>query len=128
MATPEDLDLTTGKVHGVPVARLEGEVDKLAVEQARAHLDPLAATGRLVIDLDRVSFIDSAGLHALFGLGRVATAAGGGLALSVPASCAVARVVEIVRLSDAMPVRESVEDAAAALAALSEVLPIDADG
>ena len=96
------------------MARLEGEVDKLAVEQARSHLDPLAAAGKLVIDLDRVSFIDSAGLHALFGLGRVATAAGGGLALSVPSSCAVARVVEIVRLADAMPVRESVEDAAAA--------------
>ena len=74
-----------------------------------------------MIDLDRVSFIDSAGLHALFGLGRVATAAGGGLALSVPASCAVARVVEIVRLSDAMPVRESVEDAAAALAEVSPI-------
>jgi anti-sigma B factor antagonist len=113
------------QVRGVRVARLEGEVDKLAIEQARSQLDPLAAAGKLVIDLDRVSFIDSAGLHALFGLGRVATAAGGGLALSVPASCAVARVVEIVRLADAMPVRESVEDAAAAL---SEVLPAEVDG
>jgi anti-sigma B factor antagonist len=113
------------QVRGVRVARLECEVDKLAIEQARSQLDPLAAAGKLVIDLDRVSFIDSAGLHALFGLGRVATAAGGGLALSVPASCAVARVVEIVRLADAMPVRESVEDAATAL---SEVLPADVNG
>jgi anti-anti-sigma factor len=117
--------VTDDEVRGVRVARLEGEVDKLAVEQARSHLDPLAAAGKLVIDLDRVSFIDSAGLHALFGLGRVATAAGGGLALSVPSSCAVARVVEIVRLADAMPVRESVEDAAAAL---SEVSPNDTHG
>ena len=113
------------EVRGIRVARLEGEVDKLAVERARTQLDPLAAAGKLVIDLDRVSFIDSAGLHALFGLGRVATAAGGGLALSVPPSCAVARVVEIVRLADAMPVRESVEDAAAAL---SDVSRIDAGG
>jgi anti-anti-sigma factor len=99
----------------VPVVRLDGEVDKIAHEQARTRLDPLAASGRLVIDLDRVTFIDSAGLHALFGLGRVASAAGGGLALAVPPSCAVARVVDIVRLADAMPVRESVEEAAAAL-------------
>jgi anti-anti-sigma factor len=112
--------VTADTVHGIPVARLEGEVDKLAVEQARARLDPLAAAGKLVIDLDHVSFIDSAGLHALFGLGRVAAAAGGAVALSVPATCPVARVVEIVRLADAMPVRESVEDAAAAL---SEVSP-----
>jgi anti-anti-sigma factor len=117
--------VTAEQVRGIRVARLEGEVDKLAVEQARSQLDPLAAAGKLVIDLDRVSFIDSAGLHALFGLGRVATAAGGGLALCVPSSCAVARAVEIVRLADAMPVRESVEDAAAAL---SEVSSSDADG
>jgi anti-sigma B factor antagonist len=117
--------VTTEVVRGVAVARLEGDVDKLAVEQARTRLDPLAAAGKLVIDLDRVSFIDSAGLHALFGIARIATAAGGGLALAVPSSCAVARVVEIVRLADAMPVRESVEDAAAAL---SEVLPAEAGG
>jgi anti-anti-sigma factor len=120
--------METDEVRGVPVARLEGEVDKLAVDQARVHLDPLAAAGYLVIDLGQVSFIDSAGLHALFGLGRVASAAGGGIALSVPGSCAVARVVEIVRLADAMPVRESVEDAAAALGEGREVLPIDGDG
>jgi anti-sigma B factor antagonist len=117
--------MTMDEVRGVPVARLEGQVDKLAIEQARARLDQLAAAGRLVIDLDRVSFIDSAGLHALFGLGRVASAQGGGLALSVPPSCPVARVVEIVRLGDAMPVRDSVEEAAAAL---EEVSAIDAEG
>jgi anti-sigma B factor antagonist len=117
--------VTDEEVRGVRVARLEGAVDKLAVDQARSRLDPLAAAGKLVIDLDRVSFIDSAGLHALFGLGRVATAAGGGLALCVPSSCAVARAIEIVRLADTMPVRESVEDAAAAL---SEVSSSDGEG
>lgn len=119
MDPPKRLGVKPDAVRGVSVIRLEGEVDKLALEQARARLDSLAAAGRLVIDLDRVSFIDSAGLHGLFGLGRVASAAGGGVALAVPPSCAVARVVEIVRLADAMPVRESVEDAAAALAEVS---------
>jgi anti-anti-sigma factor len=119
MDPSERLELEPDDVGGVSVVRLEGEVDKLALDQARARLDSLAAAGRLVIDLDRVSFIDSAGLHALFGLGRVASAAGGGVALAVPPSCAVARVVDIVRLADAMPVRESVEDAAAALGEVS---------
>jgi anti-anti-sigma factor len=120
MDPSERLELEPDDVGGVSVVRLEGEVDKLALDQARARLDSLAAAGRLVIDLDRVSFIDSAGLHALFGLGRVASAAGGGVALAVPPSCAVARVVDIVRLADAMPVRESVEDAAAALGEVSQ--------
>ena len=119
MDRPESPVGEADEVGGVPVVRLEGEIDKLAVEHARARLDPLVASGKLVIDLDRVSFIDSAGLHALFGLGRVASAAGVGLALAVPPSCAVARAVEIVRLADAMPVRESVESAAAALAEVS---------
>ncbi len=121
----ERLRLRTEEVAGVPVARLDGQVDKLGVEQARSQLDPLAASGRLVIALDNVTFIDSAGLHALFGLGHVAAARGGRVALSVPAGSPVARVVEIVRLGDAMPVRGSVEAAALALA---EVSALDAGG
>jgi anti-anti-sigma factor len=113
------VNLSTDEVRGVSVAHLEGRVDKLAVEQARSQLDPLAAAGKLVIDLDRVSFIDSAGLHALFGLGRVAATHGGGVALSVPSTSPVARAIAIVRLADAMPVCESVEAAATALAGVS---------
>ena len=127
MEAPERFEALTDVARGVPVVRLEGEVDKLAVDQARSRLDALAASGRLVIDLDRVSFIDSAGLHALFGLGRVAAAAGGGIALAVSPSCAVARVVEIVRLADAMPVRPSVDEAAAALEA-TQVSGLGSDG
>ena len=111
--------MRTDEVRGVPVAHLEGRVDKLAVEQARSQLDPLAAAGKLVIDLDLVSFIDSAGLHALFGLGRVAATHGGGVALSVSPTSPVARAIAIVRLADAMPVCESVEDAATALEEVS---------
>ena len=113
------LRLRVEEVAGVPVARLDGQVDKLGVEQARTQLDPLAASGTLVVALDNVTFIDSAGLHALFGLSGVAAASGGRVALSVPPGSPVARVVEIVRLGDAMPVRDSVEDAALALAEVS---------
>ena len=113
------LKVRTEEVGGVPVARLDGQVDKLGVEQARTQLDPLAASGKLVVALDNVTFIDSAGLHALFGLGHVAAASGGRIALSVPPGSPVARVVEIVRLGDAIPVLDSVEDAALALAEVS---------
>ena len=113
------LSVVTDEVAGVPVAWLEGEVDKLAVEQARSQLDALAASGKLVVALDRVSFIDSAGLHALFGLCRSVAASGGRLAISVAPDAPVAKVITIVHLADAMPVRDSVEEAVLALAEVS---------
>ena len=72
----ERIQLSTDEVDGVAVARLEGELDKLGIEKARSRLDPLAGGGKLVVDLDRVTFIDSAGLHALFGLARLASSRG----------------------------------------------------
>jgi len=57
-----------------------GEVDYGAVAGVRERLFALAATGRhLVADLDRVSFIDAAGLGALAGAARRAAAHGGSL-------------------------------------------------
>ena len=111
----ERILLTIDEHDGVPVARLAGELDKLAVEQARAHLDPLAVAGKLVIDLDEVTFVDSAGLHALFGLAKLATSRGSGIALAVPESCPTARVIALVHLAEVLPVRDTVEAAASAL-------------
>ena len=110
----ERIQLRTDEVRGVRVARLEGELDKLAIETARARLDPLVAAGKLVVDLDRVTFIDSAGLHALFGLSRV-SASGGGIALVVSDSSPTARVIGLVHLGDVVPVCASVDEAVALL-------------
>ena len=41
------IQLSTDDVRGVQVVRLEGELDKLAIERARSRLDPLVADGRL---------------------------------------------------------------------------------
>ena len=111
----ERLGLIVGKARGLPVARLEGELDKLAVEHVRARLDQLAATGSFVLDLEGLTFIDSAGLHALFGLAKLAAAQGGGVAIAVSGTSPVARVVALVHLGDVVPVRESVDAAAASL-------------
>jgi anti-sigma B factor antagonist len=111
----ERIQLRTEEVRGVRVARLEGELDKLAIETARARLDPLVAAGKLVVDLDRVTFIDSAGLHALFGLSRVAAPQGGGIALVVSDSSPTARVIGLVHLGDVVPVCATVDEAVALL-------------
>jgi anti-sigma B factor antagonist len=109
------IQLSTDEVQGVSVVRLEGELDKLAIEKARSRLDPLAAAGKLVVDLDRVTFIDSAGLHALFGLARLANSQGGGVALAVAESSPTARVIALVHLGEVLPVHATVDEAVAAL-------------
>lgn len=106
--------LSTEDVDGVRVAHLEGELDKLGVDAARSRLDPFAS-GKLVLDLDGITFIDSAGLHALFSLARLASAQGGSLALAVAESSPPARVISLVHLSELIPVRPTVEAAVSAL-------------
>ncbi len=104
---------------GVTVVRIAGELDKLAIDQARSGLDRLVAAGQLVIDLDGVTFIDSAGLHALFGLARLAGPHGAGIAIAVADSSPTARVIGLVHLSDVVPVLPSVEDAVSAVRQVS---------
>ena len=77
------VQLTTSELDGVTVVQVEGELDKVGIDQARSSLDRLVGPGKLVVDLDRVTFIDSAGLHALFGLSRLAAPAVGSVALVV---------------------------------------------
>lgn len=111
----ERITLRTDEVRGVRVARLEGELDKLAIEKARGRLDLLAAAGKLVVDLDRVTFIDSAGLHALFGLARLSGPRGGALAVAVADTSPTARVISLVHLAEVIPVCPTVEEAVSAL-------------
>jgi anti-anti-sigma factor len=113
------IQLSTDDVRGVQVVRLEGELDKLAIERARSRLDPLVAAGKLVVDLDRVTFIDSAGLHALFGLARTPGSQGPGVAIAVADSSPTARVIALVHLGDVLPVRTTVDEAVSALLEVS---------
>lgn len=59
---------------GVVVIALEGEVDLCAAPELEQTLNRVAATDptSIVVDLDRVSFMDSAGVHVLlqFSLSR----------------------------------------------------------
>jgi anti-anti-sigma factor len=104
--------LTAEAGDGVQVVRVEGELDTLGVDEVRRALGRLAEAGDVVLDLDRVTFIDSAGLHALFALARLP---GGGVAVAVAGTSPAAKVIALVRLGDMLPVRESVEEATAAL-------------
>ena len=51
----------------VVVCRIAGEVETVTVSQFRQGLAEVASSPRVVIDLSKVTFVDSAGLGALIG-------------------------------------------------------------
>jgi anti-sigma B factor antagonist len=74
------LDITVRDERGVVVAAVAGEIDISSVAQLRERLYELADSGgTLIVDLNRVTFIDSAGLGALVGTARRAAENGGSL-------------------------------------------------
>jgi anti-sigma B factor antagonist len=97
-----------------------GEVDFASAAGLRERLFTLASAGRpLVVDLDRVSFIDAAGLGVLAGAARQAAAHGGSLRV-VCARRQVRRLFGLTQLDQAVPV-------AASLAEVQVAAGIDAE-
>jgi anti-anti-sigma factor len=82
-----------------PVLALAGEIDMASAEGVTSSLKPLIeAGGPVVVDVSRVTFMDSSGLHLLV---EAAMALGErGCIIIHGANGAVARVVEITRLSE----------------------------
>ena len=102
--------VTVDERAGVAVARIDGEFDKLAVDAIGPRLLGLRQEGPLIVDLDGVTFIDSAALHILFGLAR---SVGGqnGFAVVIADESPIRRVLELAQLGVVTPVRDSVEAA-----------------
>ena len=74
----EALTIEARHERGCAVVTVAGEIDIATATRLREGLAGLAAGGRpLVADLDRVRFIDSAGLAALVGAASRAAAHGG---------------------------------------------------
>jgi anti-sigma B factor antagonist len=87
-----------------------GEVDFASAARLRERLFTLAATGRpLVADLDRVSFIDAAGLGVLAGAARQAAAEGASLRV-VCARRQIRRLFSLTLLDQTVPVAASLAE------------------
>jgi anti-anti-sigma factor len=94
-----------------------GEIDISTVARLRECVFDLAASGRpLVADLDQVSFIDSAGLDALVGTAKRATACGGSL-YAVCGRPKIRQLFRITGLDTRIPLASSLDEALEALAA-----------
>ena len=74
------LAITVRSERGVVIAVVTGEIDISTVAQLRERLYELADNGgTLIVDLDRVMFIDSSGLGALIATARRVAERGGAL-------------------------------------------------
>jgi anti-sigma B factor antagonist len=72
-----ELAITVRRERGVMIVAVCGEIDLSAVARLRGRLSGLADGGQtLIVDLNRVTFIDSAGLGALAGAARRAARGG----------------------------------------------------
>ncbi len=74
------VDITVRDEGGVVIAAITGEIDISTVARLRERLYELADNGgTLIVDLNRVEFIDSTGLGALVGTARRVAEHGGSL-------------------------------------------------
>ena len=106
------VELSTREGDGVAVVALRGELDVADAAKVAASLAVVAASGRdVIVDLERLEFIDSSGLAALVRARRHARRAGYDLMLAAPQQ-QVLRMLVITRLMDVFAVRACVEEAA----------------
>ena len=111
------LTIRTRRESGYVIVTVAGEIDIATVARLRERLSALAAGGLpLVADLDRVSFIDSAGLSALVGAANRAAAYGS----SLHVVCAQPKIRQLFRLTGLdhrIPLARTLDEAREALAA-----------
>jgi anti-sigma B factor antagonist len=107
----DPLTIAVRSERGVMIVAVAGEIDISTVAPLRERLFELADSGTaLIIDLDRITFIDSAGLGALVGTARRAAAHGG----SLQAVCAQERTRKLLWMTGVdrrIPLAATVEGA-----------------
>ncbi|WP_235022810.1 anti-sigma factor antagonist [Amycolatopsis alkalitolerans] len=109
MHTPSDVQIETEQHQdGILLARATGEIDALGAPCLRAFVgDQLTAERTFVLDLDRVTFLGSAGLQVLLDTNAGAARRHLRWAL-VGRSRAVARPLEVTGLARRLPVQPTV--------------------
>ena len=110
------LEIHVEQSNDYTVCRPTGELDAYTVGQFRESLAELASSPRLLIDLSEVPFMDSSGLGALIGGIRRAREAGGDVAVACSRPT-LTRLLHTTGFDRIVPVTETVEEAASALAA-----------
>ena len=110
---------------GQPVARIRGEVDMSNVGELttglQSSVDQTAAG--LVVDFSQTEYLDSAGLHFIFDLGKRLRDRGQRLYLVVPPESPVATLLDIVNVDSLAPRCETLDVAVERLSAHAADIP-----
>jgi anti-anti-sigma factor len=106
--SPYVFEVETAGETGPNIVSLGGELDLTNARELEERLVALDHDRRLVLDLNRVTFVDSAALHVLFKLVRSRSASPPAFVVD-PAS-GVARTLSIVKLDDVARVAASLHD------------------
>jgi anti-sigma B factor antagonist len=106
-------DVRFERVDKTVVAVLRGEVDMSNAASVRQQITGSVTPDddAMIVDLSELSFIDSAGLHALVELGTVLDERRQQLLLCVPDGSPIERAIELVALSRAVPVHSDRDEA-----------------
>lgn len=110
--------LEIGRVSGVPVATVRGEIDlSNAGDMLETGLEGAITEGTpaLLLDLSEVTYMDSAGIRALFELGERLAALGKQMVVVVPEQAPIRRVLELADVPSALSLSATVEAAVEAL-------------
>ncbi|MFF3166815.1 STAS domain-containing protein [Streptomyces sp. NPDC003273] len=111
----QPLEVTSTATDGITVVSVAGEIDHNSAGPLIdvLGLDVLGDSPRVVVDLRRVSFMDSSGINVLLGARRDIATAGGWLRLA-GVQPSVMRVLEIVGVHHIIPCYPSLREALSA--------------
>ena len=102
---------------GQVVLRLMGDIDASEVDAVNSQI--LGAVHNdahgIVVDLSKVTYLDSAGIQMLFDLIRRFHAARQGVAVAVPGDSPLATLLKITHVHEACPVAASIAECIEAL-------------
>ncbi|MER6186104.1 STAS domain-containing protein [Streptomyces sp. NPDC001652] len=110
-AQPDRLTVLSTTTDGIRVLTLTGEIDHDTGQPLRQALDTSETPRpRIVVDLSRVTFMDSTGINILIAAHRSLTEAGGWIRLAAPTE-AVLRTLQIVGVDTVIDCRETLRQA-----------------
>ncbi|MDL5198646.1 STAS domain-containing protein [Streptomyces sp. ALI-76-A] len=110
-AQPARLSVVSTATDGIRVLTLAGEIDHDTGQALRQALDASGAPRpRIVVDLSRVTFMDSTGINIFVAAHRTLTDAGGWIRLAAPGE-SVMRTLQIVGVDAVIDCRETLPQA-----------------
>jgi anti-anti-sigma factor len=105
----DDVSIDFDPRDGATVVKLGGEIDMANVDDvSRRLLSMPHEADSLVLDLEHLRYIDSAGIRMLFELSEQLARDGTRLVLAVAVDAPVRRVLSITKLDTLVPIRDDV--------------------